>query len=107
MAVPPGTCATDCLDAGYEGTYAERSIPLAINGMYSGPGIGFASCEDDCDLIIFANNTISGLNNTCDGQLGLQMYSTYYLQVNLCAATSTSPVYHYSFSYMRYLHGFN
>ena len=77
----PFVCAGDCLDGDSDGTYAERSIPLAINGLYSGPGIGFASCVDDCDLIVFANGTISGLNNTCDSQLGLQMYSAYYSNV--------------------------
>jgi len=77
-AVPPGTCSTDCLAAGYEGPFDDRSIPLAVNGLYSGPGIGFASCEGDCDLIIFQNSAVSGLNNTCGGELGLQVYSTYF-----------------------------
>ena len=101
----PGACSTDCLSAGYEGPFADRSLPESVGGLYSGPGIGFASCEDDCNLIIFQNSSVSGLNNTCQGELGLQVFSTYFSNAftingtNGIDLTTNTPVDGASFSH--------
>ena len=56
-----GLTDTNCLPLGECGPYEFRSIPNVLNGLSSGPGIGFASVSGSCDLIIFANQCHYGL----------------------------------------------
>jgi hypothetical protein len=87
QSVNCGAPSNDVLTAGLctsngDQVQTNRGIPERIRGIYTGPGIGATigdsvNCESDT-LILFANNAVSGINNGCEDQLGLQVYTTKY-----------------------------